>query len=296
GAAAPAPRRRPSRATRARARAPRARRALAPHGRSLPARAVGGSASTRGAGPGARAPAGARRRRRGGERARCLDPGADPEPPAEAAGGARARLPVHRARSGGGAPDQRPDRRHVPRADRGALAGRRPVSGADAPLHGLAAVGEPGAGPLGRGGARADRPAGGPAERGRSTTRVPLPHAVLAPRAPRRSGDLPDAGAVAPGGGAGAVGGLPFRGRGRRVAGHPTGGRPRGRAGVSAGGASGGRGRERAANAERPTRERILYEASNLFAREGYHGTTTREIAAAVGVRQPSLFYHFPSK
>ena len=45
-----------------------------------------------------------------------------------------------------------------------------------------------------------------------------------------------------------------------------------------------------------PTRERILYEASNLFARQGYHGTTTREIAAAVGIRQPSLFYHFPSK
>lgn len=45
-----------------------------------------------------------------------------------------------------------------------------------------------------------------------------------------------------------------------------------------------------------PTRERILYEASNLFARQGYHGTTTREIAAAVGIRQPSLFYHFASK
>jgi len=44
------------------------------------------------------------------------------------------------------------------------------------------------------------------------------------------------------------------------------------------------------------TRERILYEASNLFARRGYHGTTTREIARAVGIRQPSLFYHFPSK
>jgi AcrR family transcriptional regulator len=45
-----------------------------------------------------------------------------------------------------------------------------------------------------------------------------------------------------------------------------------------------------------PTRERILCEASSLFARQGYHGTSTREIAAAVGVRQPSLFYHFPSK
>ncbi len=44
------------------------------------------------------------------------------------------------------------------------------------------------------------------------------------------------------------------------------------------------------------TRERILVEASRLFAVQGYHRTSTREIAAAVGLRQPSLFYHFPSK
>ena len=44
------------------------------------------------------------------------------------------------------------------------------------------------------------------------------------------------------------------------------------------------------------TRERILYEASNLFAAMGYHATTTREIARAVGIRQPSLFHHFASK
>src|SRR5262249_21566529 len=44
------------------------------------------------------------------------------------------------------------------------------------------------------------------------------------------------------------------------------------------------------------TRERILVEASNLFAVQGYHGTTTREIADAVGIRQPSLFHHFRSK
>ena len=46
----------------------------------------------------------------------------------------------------------------------------------------------------------------------------------------------------------------------------------------------------------RSTRERILFEASNLFATHGYHGTTTRAIADAVGIRQPSLFHHFPSK
>ena len=44
------------------------------------------------------------------------------------------------------------------------------------------------------------------------------------------------------------------------------------------------------------TRQRILYEASNLFAARGYHATTTREIADAVGIRQPSLFHHFRSK
>jgi AcrR family transcriptional regulator len=56
------------------------------------------------------------------------------------------------------------------------------------------------------------------------------------------------------------------------------------------------RGVLRGGSEELPTRERILFEASNLFARQGYHGTTTREIAAAVGIRQPSLFHHFPSK
>lgn len=44
------------------------------------------------------------------------------------------------------------------------------------------------------------------------------------------------------------------------------------------------------------TRERVLLRASELFARQGYSATTTRAIADAVGVRQPSLFYHFKSK
>jgi AcrR family transcriptional regulator/transposase len=44
------------------------------------------------------------------------------------------------------------------------------------------------------------------------------------------------------------------------------------------------------------TREVILTVASNLFATHGYHGTTTREIAQGVGIRQPSLFHHFDSK
>jgi AcrR family transcriptional regulator len=44
------------------------------------------------------------------------------------------------------------------------------------------------------------------------------------------------------------------------------------------------------------TRQRILREASALFAQKGYHGTSTREIATAVGIQQPSLFHHFDSK
>jgi AcrR family transcriptional regulator len=47
---------------------------------------------------------------------------------------------------------------------------------------------------------------------------------------------------------------------------------------------------------EADTRRQILTVASNLFAIHGYYGTTTREIAGAVGVRQPSLFHHFDSK
>ncbi|MEX0625549.1 MAG: TetR/AcrR family transcriptional regulator [Chloroflexota bacterium] len=52
----------------------------------------------------------------------------------------------------------------------------------------------------------------------------------------------------------------------------------------------------RSSTPARSTRERILFVAAELFAQQGFHGTTTREIAAAVGVRQPSLFHHFPSK
>lgn len=44
------------------------------------------------------------------------------------------------------------------------------------------------------------------------------------------------------------------------------------------------------------TRERILVEASRLFAVRGYFGTSTRDIADAVGLQQPSLFFHFVTK
>lgn len=44
------------------------------------------------------------------------------------------------------------------------------------------------------------------------------------------------------------------------------------------------------------TRDRILHEAARLFTARGYHGASTRDIAEAVGIRQPSLFNHFANK
>jgi AcrR family transcriptional regulator len=44
------------------------------------------------------------------------------------------------------------------------------------------------------------------------------------------------------------------------------------------------------------TRQRILQAAAAQFARRGFHGTSTRDIAAEVGIRQPSLFHHFTTK
>ncbi len=44
------------------------------------------------------------------------------------------------------------------------------------------------------------------------------------------------------------------------------------------------------------TRNAIVRAAATLFATRGYHGTSTRDIAEVVGIRQPSLFRHFASK
>lgn len=46
----------------------------------------------------------------------------------------------------------------------------------------------------------------------------------------------------------------------------------------------------------RDRRRQILDVASGIFARKGYQGATTREIAEEAGVNEALLFRHFPSK
>lgn len=45
-----------------------------------------------------------------------------------------------------------------------------------------------------------------------------------------------------------------------------------------------------------PRREEILAAALKLFAEHGVHAVTTRQIASAVGISQPSLYAFFPNK
>jgi AcrR family transcriptional regulator len=40
----------------------------------------------------------------------------------------------------------------------------------------------------------------------------------------------------------------------------------------------------------------ILQNAKDLFARKGFLGVTTRQLAAAIGVTEPVIYEHFPSK
>ncbi len=47
---------------------------------------------------------------------------------------------------------------------------------------------------------------------------------------------------------------------------------------------------------ETETSARILKAAQRLFARKGYDGTTTRDLAQAAGIAEGTIFRHFPNK
>ncbi len=47
---------------------------------------------------------------------------------------------------------------------------------------------------------------------------------------------------------------------------------------------------------EEDTRSKILQAALQLFAKRGYDGTTTKDLAKSAGVAEGTLFRHFPSK
>ena len=47
---------------------------------------------------------------------------------------------------------------------------------------------------------------------------------------------------------------------------------------------------------KRKTREEILELSAPLFARNGYDGVSMRDVAAAVGLTQAALYYHFADK
>ncbi|TYB83872.1 MAG: TetR/AcrR family transcriptional regulator [Kosmotoga sp.] len=44
------------------------------------------------------------------------------------------------------------------------------------------------------------------------------------------------------------------------------------------------------------TKERILRESLKLFSNKGYSGTSMNEIAETIGIKKPSLYFHFKSK
>ncbi len=54
--------------------------------------------------------------------------------------------------------------------------------------------------------------------------------------------------------------------------------------------------RGRSARGGERTRRRILTAALRLFSRDGFHGTSIRGLARAVGLTEAAIYYHFASK
>jgi AcrR family transcriptional regulator len=61
-------------------------------------------------------------------------------------------------------------------------------------------------------------------------------------------------------------------------------------------GSNGKTGRPARAPDEKPTREKILEAAIDLFAERGYDGTSMRDIAGAVGIRESAIYKHYAGK
>lgn len=61
-------------------------------------------------------------------------------------------------------------------------------------------------------------------------------------------------------------------------------------------GSSGKTGRPTRVPDEKPTREKILEAAIDLFAERGYNGTSMRDIASAVGIRESAIYKHYTGK
>lgn len=54
---------------------------------------------------------------------------------------------------------------------------------------------------------------------------------------------------------------------------------------------------ERPGSAERPSQAAaIMRRAEAVFARQGYHGTTVRQLSREAGISQPLIYHYFPSK
>ncbi len=54
--------------------------------------------------------------------------------------------------------------------------------------------------------------------------------------------------------------------------------------------------RQKASRKRRRRAAEIIDAAAQVFARRGFHGASTQDIADVLGVRQASLYYYFPSK